>query len=341
MSARIVLVTAACLGVLSVPQPVGAGVPCLQEQERPGAGPEPAVARLVQSCRKCHEDVHDEWGSSRHAKAWTDPVFQAALAGREDQGESCARCHAPRSILETGPGNLPRARSRDRALGVNCVTCHIKGTSEYHGPYDSRGHGGVVADPRYFQAVLCLSCHGQPEARREHDQGTTWRTSGRPEEGATCQSCHMPPVLREMVTRESIREKYLQGVVPCRTHVFTGARSGRLVAHCAQIDMAFGPGGLEVGVRARTGHALPVSSNRRVVLEVIQSDEKHVELQRDTRTYTFPDGPFLVAGERTVVTLEAADGAVRAEARLRQELVAVPGRKESIVQPITRASVER
>ncbi len=158
-----ILVFAAC-AFLVPPGPAGAGF-----QEEPAAGDEREnLAALVKNCRKCHEDVCSEWEATQHAKSWSDPVFQAEIATRADQGEACAPCHAPQELLNTGFGKLPRARRNDRDLGVNCVTCHMK-ENEYSGPYDSPGHGGVTGNPEYRKVALCLSCHGRPEERKEHD----------------------------------------------------------------------------------------------------------------------------------------------------------------------------
>jgi hypothetical protein len=302
------------------------------------------LAQLVRQCEGCHADVHAEWSGTQHAKSWTDPVFQAEVQAFADRGESCARCHAPRALFHQEAGALPVARERDRDLGVNCVTCHMVGNI-YMGPYDSQGHGGVEGDPAFRQSTMCFSCHGQPEARRDHDQMTTYLAGPAwTEEGKSCQTCHMPLVERKLVTKETIKMKYLIGVQPARMHTFTGARRGEIVAGCAEVALVFEDEKLVATIRTKTGHSLPCTTHRKVVLTLVQFGSDGEEIAREVGTWVFPDGPVLSPGEPTdanVVEVPVADGAVRAHATLVQILTATEGRPEDIVQPICEATGSR
>lgn len=295
---------------------------------------------LVENCRKCHEDVCKEWAETQHAKSWTDPVFQAQIEGLPDQGASCARCHAPQELLLTGYGKVPRGRKGDRDLGVNCVTCHMKGNS-YFGPFDSTGHGGVDADPEFGKPGLCLSCHGQPEARKEHDQGTSFLAGPAAANGHTCQSCHMPRVERKLVTSPTIKEKYTIGVQPCRMHTFIGGRRGENVAGCAELHLRLDGGRAVAEITARTGHGLPATSGREVRLEVEFLDAGGASLGKDARSWRFPEGPVLPPDRAETVPFEAPPAAARARAKLVQVLLETPGRDASVVQPIAETEAHR
>src|SRR3712207_728161 len=93
-----------------------------------GAPPMPAPApihrdgdpaRSNAACESCHPDVAAEWRASSHRTAYTDPVFQRALA--REPSPFCRGCHAP----EAPPEDEPPARLGE--IGVGCVTCHVVG----------------------------------------------------------------------------------------------------------------------------------------------------------------------------------------------------------------------
>ena len=308
-------------------------------QEEPAPAPEmsgSSLKRLVQGCRKCHEDVHAEWSASHHATSWTNPALQAAIEGREDGGDACARCHAPLPILESGTGKLPNARRNSRQLGVNCVTCHVRGNNEYHGPHDSSGHGGIVGEDIYRQATFCISCHGQPAARREHDQGTSFLLSPSAQGGVSCQACHMPGIRRALATR--VREEFSSGIQDCRVHSFSAAREGSVVAGCADLGLELVDQVVRASVSPNTGHTLPASSGRKVVLAVEFVGADGSSLDTREKAWTFPDGEALMPGVTTEVSFPAAPGTVAARAVLRQIILPIPGRPEAVVQTIAEAT---
>ncbi|MAB88238.1 MAG: hypothetical protein CMJ90_02110 [Planctomycetes bacterium] len=299
------------------------------------------LKRLNNDCKKCHADIHAEWTLTQHAKSWTDPVFQAEISKLEDKGASCARCHAPRALWHKEMGEIPVARDKDRDLGVNCVTCHMLGNI-YFGPFDSQGHGGVEGEPVYRESTMCFSCHGQPEARREHDQMTSYlEGKAWSKDGKTCQTCHMPMVERKLVTKKSLKMKFLIGVQPVRMHSFTGARRGEIVKGCADLEVVFEGEKVVASITPRTGHSLPCTTHREVVLTVVQSDGAGQELSRQTKKYTFPDGEALPPSGTTAVAFAAAVGAKKVRATLVQVMTKTEGRPQDIRQPIQEAETQR
>ncbi|MSR75153.1 MAG: hypothetical protein EXS14_06775 [Planctomycetes bacterium] len=328
-----VLVTAALLLVgASSASPEGSVLESAQPTEREG------LARLVGTCTKCHEDVCKEWEGTLHAQSWTDPVFQAAIAELADKGESCAPCHAPQELMLQGMGKLPLPRKNDREVGVNCVTCHMKG-NRYLGPYDSTGHGGVDADDGYRKADMCLSCHGQPQARAEHDQGTSYLAGTAAKEGRTCQSCHMPAVQRKLVTSPTIKEKYTIGEQACRVHAFSGARRGVVVRGAAELKANFKGDNVEVVLTALTGHALPATEGRTVRLRIAFSDATGTSVGQAYQAWRHGNEALPATGPVTL-SFPAANAA-KAHLILEQELPKAPGRVEALVQSIAELEITR
>jgi hypothetical protein len=295
------------------------------------------LAKLVEDCQKCHEDVHEEWSASQHRSSWTDPVFQAAIKDLPDGGDSCATCHAPRALFHRGFGQLPPARKKDRELGVNCITCHLEGNI-YHGPYESTGHGGIDANPEVRSAKMCSSCHGRPMERADHDQGTSYLAGPEGKGGKSCQECHMDAVDRKLVTKDSIKEKYLIGVQPCRKHNFKGARQGSIVAGSADLSLQATADSVTVKATLKTGHSLPASTHREVHLIVVQINADGTILDTTKKVYTFGAGPVLVPGEPNSVIVPLKVGTKKVTASLTQILCIVPGRPAAQEQSIATSS---
>jgi nitrate/TMAO reductase-like tetraheme cytochrome c subunit len=82
------------------------------------------------ACKKCHEQVYEEWAISSHANASVSPMFHKfeqklnSLA-QGTLGYFCMRCHAPVATTMKHPrwasiGDGPRVFRE----GVTCVACH-------------------------------------------------------------------------------------------------------------------------------------------------------------------------------------------------------------------------
>ena len=82
-------------------------------------------------CRKCHENIYEEWASSSHAYAYISPMFHKFEQAVNDltkgtAGYFCVRCHSP---VGTALG-IPRDAAAWDAIpaaareGVTCIVCH-------------------------------------------------------------------------------------------------------------------------------------------------------------------------------------------------------------------------
>ena len=115
-------------------------------------------------CGACHEEIHTLWQNTRHARAFSSPIFQQNWEQIGSQF-NCLQCHT------TG---YDPALSTYEFEGVTCESCH--------GPFQS-GHPEQPM-PITADAELCATCH-----KTTTDE---WRASKHGEVGIQCQSCHDP-----------------------------------------------------------------------------------------------------------------------------------------------------
>ncbi|MFN8594954.1 MAG: cytochrome c3 family protein [Anaerolineae bacterium] len=117
-----------------------------------------------QQCVKCHADIVNEWSGTRHAAAFSSPIFQQAWT-KDPNKNACLQCHT------TG---YQAADGTYTDEGVTCASCH--------GPYQE-DHPKTKM-PITPDATLCANCH----------KSTTneWRASKHSEAGIQCQACHDP-----------------------------------------------------------------------------------------------------------------------------------------------------
>ncbi len=132
----------------------------------PGLKPAPQSGDYggPEKCAVCHEDLHDEWQVTRHAQAFSSPIFQQNW--EELGGEfECLECHT------TG---FQRGTGEYASEGVTCEACH--------GPYiEGHPEERMPINPDH---ELCASCH-----KFTTDE---WEHSGHGQAGIQCQACHDP-----------------------------------------------------------------------------------------------------------------------------------------------------
>jgi hypothetical protein len=142
-AALVALALASC----SRAEPASGPAPGLAPVIVPGASSEPA------SCAGCHPAEHAEWSVSRHAAAWTDPIFQAEFA--RGRPAWCVGCHAP---LAPDPLDVDDEDAR-ASQGVGCAGCHLRDgrmvslRAAPGSPHDT------VVDPAFGTTALCARCH--------------------------------------------------------------------------------------------------------------------------------------------------------------------------------------
>lgn len=93
----------------------------------------------AKECAACHKDFYDEWQTTIHSQAWTDPYFQVDWKFDGSQ-HSCRLCHTPLDrqqphkvlgyrdtdkwdpIMEDNPEFDPKLQHE----GVTCAACHYR-----------------------------------------------------------------------------------------------------------------------------------------------------------------------------------------------------------------------
>jgi predicted CXXCH cytochrome family protein len=115
-------------------------------------------------CGGCHKDIHAEWTSTRHAAAFSSPIFQEAWT-KDPNKNTCLKCHTT--------GYNP-ADGSYKIEGVTCEACH--------GAYQPT-HPQVKM-PITPDATLCATCHTSTT--------NEWKASKHSEAGIQCQACHDP-----------------------------------------------------------------------------------------------------------------------------------------------------
>lgn len=152
---------------------------------------------------ECHLKTGEEWARSRHAVAFSNPIY--AVSERTVAGQAwCRNCHAP---LEAQQDGLARGDDHLASEGVNCAVCHVRdGKVLVADPPDARtldAHPAIWA-PDLRSAAFCAGCHqlAMPDVDAfpaVHDTRVAlqdtyaeWRASSAWDRGETCQTCHMP-----------------------------------------------------------------------------------------------------------------------------------------------------
>lgn len=201
------------------------GPPGMIRNEPPLNGHDRSTGRLQYpyepstNCRVCHPDQYQQYEESMHAKAFSNPLFNAQYfndvvpRARRDpmlaaEARRCIACHAPAVFMNyTGLVTTPEQAYRYET-GVTCDFCHTlggyAGNGDYlqvasgrkQGPYQITGSASHHSEYSGFMqlAEYCGRCHNATnhvglEVKSTFDE---WRESGYGMSGGiTCQECHM------------------------------------------------------------------------------------------------------------------------------------------------------
>lgn len=115
-------------------------------------------------CKACHEEIHTPWLTTRHAQAFSSPIFQRDWSELHQQS-NCLSCHTTGYDPKTG--NYSEE-------GVACEACH--GAFQPNHPAQPM--------PVKPDAELCATCH-----KPTTDE---WKASPHVKAGIECQNCHDP-----------------------------------------------------------------------------------------------------------------------------------------------------
>ena len=218
----------------------------LENGARNGPAQEPREFTASGQCAACHAEVYEEWRSSFHAQAWTDPMVQALTNGF--RMSECIDCHAPLPIHLTGVDQRVAPRKHLRSDGVDCLSCHLLAdgvsvaASRTIDTSKSPGACRPVATPVMKESMVCAGCHNQHETINELEASAI---------GKTCQDCHMEPAPR--------------GVgAPGKGHRFPGAHSVEMHRRAAKLEVRVEAGVVIARVsNVGAGHHIPTDARHR------------------------------------------------------------------------------
>jgi hypothetical protein len=209
-------------------------------------------------CADCHVEIYQQWRSSAHSQAATDPIFQKLLpqAARDlgDLGVGfCLKCHTPVAAV-TGeirvhsPVPLPLKLNPVSMEGVTCDFCHTFSGKENLGKDISPG---IYLYPRKGETAVKYGVHADASATNHLTTVSSFLTSSEycgichkfshpfsggimqdtyeewkngpyaksaKKGGKRCQDCHMPEFTGQSAIGGSERTNL-------RAHVFPGGRS--------------------------------------------------------------------------------------------------------------------
>lgn len=219
--------------------------------------PEVLTSLSAKECAKCHEDFYEEWKTTIHSKAWTDPYFQIDWKF-DREGQICKNCHAPldKQQEDTVLGFNDAAKwdpivepnpDFDRDLqheGVTCAACHLR-EGKIRGPF------GLSNTPHPVEKfdnpnVICMRCHlvendqwdtfyslppcgtvTEIQSTMKHQQkvagerGISGEVVVPDEKSLKCVNCHMPLVERPLVEGGKVRKT--------RRHLWRGGHDKEMV----------------------------------------------------------------------------------------------------------------
>lgn len=213
----------------------------------------------AETCGECHPDFYNEWRTSIHSQAWTDPYFQADW--QFDGGQQiCKNCHIPLDrqqeqlvlgfhdadkwdpILAPNPEFDPDLQHQ----GVTCVACHLRkgrivgvlGTGSEAHPVEQITHGNqvclrchLVGGERWDTFFRFPPCGTVAEIRASAGEPSTRVGDIGDVDPATlgCVDCHMPAVERPLVEGGKLRL--------ARQHLWRGGHDPEMVRK--SIDVRF------------------------------------------------------------------------------------------------------
>ncbi len=212
----------------------------------------------AETCGSCHTEFYQEWRTTIHSKAWTDPYFQADWTF-EGKRNSCRLCHTPLDrqqpqtvlgyrdaskwdpVLEDNPNFDPKLQHE----GVTCAACH----------YREGKIVGVLGNTNAPHPVkkldnpneVCVRCHVVDGdrwdtffrfppcgtvAEIQSSKGAVKRSGETVVQDVAslgCVDCHMPAIKRPLVEGGVVRN--------ARQHLWRGGHFPKMVRKAFTADL--------------------------------------------------------------------------------------------------------
>lgn len=286
----------------------------------------PTDALRASTCGGCHREIYEEWKTSIHSQAWTDPYFRVDWKFDELQ-QICKNCHIPldrqqehrvlgfRDAEKWQPilADNPDFDAKLQHEGVTCAACHYKDGKMLgaHGDLDAPHPVEKLADAN----EICLRCHvvqgerwdtffryppcgtaAEIEAGAGRWQGRSGELTVRSASELGCVQCHMPAVERALVEGGRVRQ--------ARRHLWRGGHDPATVKQA--LDIRFAETGTDAAGRRAfaltltnvgAAHFLPTGTPDRhltVRLRVLDRDGQTLAEENHALIRTTMWRPFIV-----------------------------------------------
>lgn len=223
----------------------------------------------AKECATCHQEFYDEWKTTIHSKAWTEPYFQTDWKFDGSQ-HSCRLCHTPLDrqqpqkvlgyrdtdkwdpILEDNPDFDPKLQHE----GVTCAACHYRdgkivgvlGNTNAPHPVKKLDDANqvcvrchIVEGDKWDTFFRFPPCGTVAEIESSRSQSTTNnKTANRPglsgehlisdSSSLGCVDCHMPLMKRSLVKGGVVRDT--------RQHFWRGGHDPAMVKKALTIKFS-------------------------------------------------------------------------------------------------------
>jgi len=285
--------------------------------------PVPLKTLRAEECGSCHQQPYQEWKTTIHSQAWTDPYFQTDWKF-EGSPQICKNCHIPldrqqehkvigfhdkekwNPILEPNPEFDPVLQRE----GVTCAACHLRegkivgvfGDTKAPHPVKKLNSGNeiciqchVVAGDRwdtFFRFPPCGTV-AEIQAGRGKNAARSGETVVDDPASLGCVECHMPLVERALVKGGQLRK--------ARQHLWRGGHDPEQVRRA--LDISFEQASAD-GRRYRltltnvgAAHYVPTGTpDRHFTLKVrlLDRNGKTVAQQAQTIKRTVMWRPFII-----------------------------------------------
>ena len=286
----------------------------------------PEVLRSLRAdeCGACHPAIYEEWQTTIHSQAWTDPYFQNDWKFDGSQ-HVCRNCHTP--LDRQQPHVILGFRDKDKwdpimapnpdfdpdlqHEGVTCAACHLR---------DGKivGVQGIQETPHPVQQLddpneVCVRCHvvegdrwdtffrfppcgTVAEIQLSTSTGKTGEVTLPDTASLGCVQCHMPLVKRPLVEGGKVR--------PVRQHLWRGGHDPAMVKQGLEVlleEAEVQPGEKRKFILTITNvgaaHYLPTGTPDRfltVDLRVLDREGKVLKEQSHSIKRTVMWRPFIV-----------------------------------------------
>ena len=243
------------------PMNISAVSPSIERPMSTAKLPEGIESLSANECAGCHQEFFDEWKTTIHSQAWTDPYYQVDLKFDGSQ-QICLNCHIP---LDRQQENLVLGfRDKDKwdpilapnpdfdyelqQEGVTCAACHLK-EGKILGPRGSKSAPHPVEKIQSGNQI-CVRCHVvknegwdvffrfppcgtvaeiNTSNKQTFARGPSGELSVGEIEGLGCVDCHMP--LTQRPVADGFKSKQV------RQHLWRGGHDPKMVSGALSVSL--------------------------------------------------------------------------------------------------------